>query len=71
MTQVVICIIASDRQVKKSNNGLPRSSIIANVTPRNTKKMEKLEPSFEKLTFEELTFEELAFEATRFQGTHF
>jgi hypothetical protein len=56
MTQVVICIIASDRQVKKSNNGLPRSSIIANVTPRNTKKMEKIETFFRE---------------TRFRGTHF
>ena len=36
MTQVVICIMASDMQVKKSRRGLPRSSIIANVMPRIT-----------------------------------
>ena len=36
MTQVVMVIMASDRQVKKSRSGFPRSSIIANVTPINT-----------------------------------
>ena len=36
MTQVVIIIIASDRQVKKSNNGLPFSSMTANVMPKTT-----------------------------------
>ena len=36
MTQVVMVIMASDKQVKKSKRGFPRSSIMAKVTPKNT-----------------------------------
>ena len=36
MTQVVMVIMASERQVKNSIKGLPFSPIIAKVTPRNT-----------------------------------
>lgn len=36
MTHVVMVIMASDIQVKKSSSGFPRSSIMAKVIPRIT-----------------------------------
>ena len=41
MTQVVMVIMASDKQVKKSNKGLPFSSIWAKVIPKITENKDK------------------------------